>query len=100
MRWPAGGANAIVIHKGLVTSGHRRRGKDVGLIIHLSGSTALSPYPNAKTLVCTVEEALQLGADAVSIHVNIGDGTEREMLADLGAVARRRPGNGACRCWP
>ena len=83
-----GGANAIVIHKGLVTSGHRRRGKDVGLIIHLSASTTLSPYPNAKTLVCTVEEALQLGTDAVSIHVNVGDETEREMLADLGAVAR------------
>ena len=55
-----GGANAIVIHKGIVTSGHRRRGKDVGLVIHLSGSTSLSPYPNAKTLICTVEEALKL----------------------------------------
>ena len=71
-----------------VTSGHRRRGKDVGLIIHLSGSTSLSPYPNAKTLVCTVEEALKLGADALSIHINIGNGSEREMLADLGRVAR------------
>ncbi len=84
----AGGANAIVIHKGLVGSGHRRRGKDVGLIIHLSGSTSLSPYPNAKTLVCTVVEAIKLGADAISIHVNIGNGSEREMMADLGLVAR------------
>jgi len=82
-----GGANAIVIHKGLVEGGHRRRGRDVGLIIHLSGSTALSPFPNAKTLVCTVEEALKLGADAVSVHVNIGNGSEKEMLADLGQVA-------------
>jgi len=83
-----GGANAIVIHKGLVEGGHRRRGKDVGLIIHLSGSTALSPFPNAKTLVCTVTEALKLGADAVSVHVNIGNGSEKEMLADLGHVCR------------
>jgi class I fructose-bisphosphate aldolase len=88
-----GGANAILIHKGLVGSGHRRRGKDVGLVIHLSGSTNLSPFPNAKTLVCTVEEALKLGADAVSIHVNVGNGTEREMLADLGMVAH------SCREW-
>lgn len=83
----SGGANAIVIHKGLVEGGHRRRGKDVGLIIHLSGSTSLSPYPHAKTLVCSVEEAIRLGADAVSVHVNIGNGSEREMLADLGQVA-------------
>jgi len=82
-----GGANAIVIHKGLVEGGHRRRGRDVGLIIHLSGSTALSPFPNAKTLVCTVEEAIKLGADALSVHINLGNGSEREMLADLGRVA-------------
>jgi class I fructose-bisphosphate aldolase len=50
-----GGANAIVEHKGLVGEGHRRKGKDIGLIVHLSASTSLSPYPNAKTLVCSVE---------------------------------------------
>ncbi len=83
-----GGANAIVIHKGLVEGGHRRRGRDVGLIIHLSASTNLSPFPNAKTLVCTVEEAIKVGADAISVHVNIGNGSEREMLSDLGQVAR------------
>ena len=84
-----GGANAIVEHKGMVGAGHRRSGKDVGLIIHLSASTSLSPYPNTKTLVCTVEEALCLGADAVSIHVNIGDDMERQMLNDFGTVSRR-----------
>ncbi|MBA3047679.1 2-amino-3,7-dideoxy-D-threo-hept-6-ulosonate synthase [Patescibacteria group bacterium] len=82
-----GGANAIVEHKGLIEASHRRHGKDIGLIIHLSGSTALSPYPNAKTLVCSVEEAIKLGADAVSIHVNLGNGGEKEMLHDFGKVA-------------
>ncbi len=84
-----GGANAIVEHKGMVGAGHRRSGKDVGLIIHLSASTSLSPHPNTKTLVCTVEEALRLGADAVSVHVNIGDDMERQMLNDFGIVSRR-----------
>ncbi len=82
-----GGANAIVEHKGLVGEGHRRKGQDIGLIVHLSASTSLSPYPNAKTLVCSVEEAIKLGADAVSIHVNIGDGSEKEMLKDFGQVS-------------
>lgn len=82
-----GGAKAIVEHKGLVGAGHRRSGSDIGLIIHLSASTALSPHPHSKTLVCSVEEALKLGADAVSIHVNIGDEQERDMLNDFGRVS-------------
>lgn len=82
-----GGANAVVVHKGIVPRGHRGGGPDMGLIVHLSGSTSISPEPNAKTLVCTVEEAVKIGADAVSIHVNIGNSHEREMLADLGKVS-------------
>ena len=83
-----GGANAIVIHKGLVETGHRRGGKDVGLIIHLSASTRMSPDPNSKVMVCTVEEAVKLGADAVSVHVNLGAEDEKAMLKDLGVVAK------------
>jgi predicted phospho-2-dehydro-3-deoxyheptonate aldolase len=85
----AGGANAILMHKGIVHAGHRGTGKDVGLIIHLSGGTTLSPDPNAKELVCTVEEALKLGADAVSIHINLGASTDREMLRQFGLVSER-----------
>lgn len=83
-----GGANAVVMHKGLVKSGHRGGGGDLGLIVHLSGSTSLSPEPNAKALVCTVEEAIKLGADAVSVHINLGNNAEKEMLTDLATVAR------------
>ena len=83
-----GGANAIVIHKGLVEAGHRRSGKDVGLIVHLSASTCMAPDPNCKVLVCSVEEAIKLGADAVSIHVNIGAEDEKSMLKDFGRVAK------------
>ena len=83
----AGGATAIIEHKGVVGAGHRKSGEDIGLIIHMSASTSLSPYPHSKTLVCSVEEAIKLGADAVSIHVNIGDSQEKEMLNDFGRVA-------------
>jgi len=83
-----GGANAVLMHKGLVPCGHRARGRDIGLVVHLSASSNLSPFPGAKTLVCSVEEAIQLGADAVSLHLNLGDETERDMLADMGRVTR------------
>ena len=83
-----GGANAFVVHKGIAEAGHRRKGKDVGLIIHLSASTQMSPDPTSKTMVCTVEEAIKLGADGVSIHVNLGAEDERAMLNDLGHVGK------------
>lgn len=83
-----GGANAIVLHKGLVETGHRGRGKDIGLIIHLSASTSLAPDPNTKMLVCTIEEAIQFEADGVSVHINIGAEDEKRMLTDLGIVSR------------
>jgi class I fructose-bisphosphate aldolase len=83
-----GGANAVVVHKGIVARGHRRSGPDMGLIVHMSASTSLSPEPNSKILVCTVEEAIKLGADGVSVHVNIGDDNEKEMLAQLGNASR------------
>ena len=85
----AGGANAILMHKGMVQAGHRGTGRDVGLIIHLSAGTSLSPDPNAKELVCTVEEAIKLGADAVSVHINLGAETDKEMLRQLGFVSKQ-----------
>lgn len=84
-----GGANAIVLHKGIVTSGHRGTGKDIGLVIHLSASTSLSPDPNAKVDVTEVEEAIRLGADGVSIHVNLGAPREMDMLQSFGRIARK-----------
>jgi len=82
-----GGANAVLGHLGLALYGHRRHGPDVGLILHLSGSTSLAPDPNEKVLVNTVENAMKMGADGVSIHVNIGAESEARMLQDLGNLA-------------
>lgn len=88
-----GGANAVVLHKGIIRAGHRGYGKDIGLIIHLSGSTSLGPDPNCKVPVATVEEAISLGADAVSVHVNVGAANELEQLQALGDVAE------TCASW-
>lgn len=82
-----GGANAVLGHIGLPLHGHRRHGRDIGLILHLSGSTVWAPDPNAKVLVNTVEMALKIGADAVSVHINIGAESESEMLKDLGQIS-------------
>jgi predicted phospho-2-dehydro-3-deoxyheptonate aldolase len=88
-----GGANAIILHKGIVKAGHRGSGRDIGLVVHLSGSTTLGPDPNNKVPVCSIREAIQLGADAVSVHVNLGSDHESDMLRFLGDVG------GECQAW-
>jgi fructose-bisphosphate aldolase/2-amino-3,7-dideoxy-D-threo-hept-6-ulosonate synthase len=94
-----GGANAVIEHAGIAEAGHRgtanlpENKNDIGLIIHLNGSTSLSPQTNRKVMVCSVEEALRLGADAVSIHINIGAQDEPDMLHDMGEVSQK------CRFW-
>ena len=55
-----GGADAVLGHIGLPLYGHRRYGRDIGLILHLMGSSVLSPDPNNKVMVMTVEEAGEL----------------------------------------
>lgn len=85
----AGGASAIVIHKGLVPYAGPSVGSKLGLIVHISASTSLSSDPNHKVLVADADAAAALGADAVSIHCNIGGDHEEDMVSDFGVVADR-----------
>ena len=88
-----GGADGIVVHKGRARIIPPSLLTRCALVVHLSASTAHAPDTNAKVLVGDVEEVVRLGADAVSVHVNIGSDTEAAQLADLGAVAA------ACDRW-
>jgi len=83
-----GGATAVLMQKGLIPYGHRTEGHDVGLILHLSASTNIGSTSDSKVLVSSVEEAIKIGADAVSIHVNLGADSEPQMLSDLGKVSK------------
>jgi len=76
------GASAVLVHKGFAALAPAVSG--MGLIVHLSGSTLLSIDPRRKVIVSSVESALRHGADAISIHVNIGSDGETSMLQELG----------------
>lgn len=80
-----GGATAFLAQKGIIKS--LSRPAPIGMIVQLSASTSLGLAPNRKVLIGSVAEGLRLGADAVSIHVNIGGKEEPEMLQQLGMVA-------------
>lgn len=83
-----GGATAVLMHKGIVRHGYRAGGHDIGLIVHLSASTDMGSTTDSKVLVTEVTEALKMGADAVSVHINVGAETEPDMLRDLGRISR------------
>lgn len=81
------GVDAVVVHKGALRRIDPARFDRMSLIVHLSASTSRAGDPDAKYLVTGVEEALRLGADAVSVHVNLGSADERDQIGDLGRVA-------------
>jgi 2-amino-4,5-dihydroxy-6-oxo-7-(phosphonooxy)heptanoate synthase len=65
----------------------------MSLIVHLNASTSHALDPDAKYLVTAVEEAIRLGADGVSVHVNMGSIEEARQIQDLARVAE------ACDRW-
>src|ERR687888_16342 len=79
------GLTCVLVNKGIIKT--MPRPPDIGLIAHFSGSTSLGPAPNRKMLMGSVEEAIRLGADAVSVHINIGAKEEPEMLYKLGLIS-------------
>ncbi len=79
-----GGTDAVVVQKGIAK---HVTFDNAGLIIHLSAISNLTPNCQNKVQVCTVQEAIRLGADAVSVHVNVGAQNECDMLSVLGRVA-------------
>ncbi len=85
------GLTSVIINKGILRT--MPRPTRAGILVHYSSSTILSSAPNRKMLTGSVAEAVRLGADGVSLHINIGGKEEPEMLEQLGAIA------GECHKW-
>ncbi len=81
------GLTSVIINKGILKA--LPRPTKVGVLVHFSSSTSLSLTPNRKMLTGTVKEAAAMGADGVSLHINIGGKEEPEMLEQLGMTAEQ-----------
>ncbi len=81
------GLTSVIINKGIMKS--LPKPTRAGVLIHLSGSTSLSMSPNRKMLTGSVEEVMKLGADGVSLHINMGGNEEPEMLEQLGKISEQ-----------
>jgi class I fructose-bisphosphate aldolase len=79
--------NGVVAHKGMVArlaeAGALRAR---GVMVHLNGSTAIGEEPDTKHLVTTIENAVRLGADAVSLQTNFKPDNHGHNLRMIGAV--------------
>lgn len=87
------GCDGLVLHKGMMPYLESLPAAPPGVFMHLSASTPLGPAYHHKVMAGDVEEAIRRGADGVSVHLNLGDEHEPEMLRDLGTVAS------ACSKW-
>lgn len=81
------GVDAIAVHKGrlgLLRSGVYAK---LSVIVHVSASTKYAADPNYKYQVGDAEECLRRGADAVSVHVNLGSITEDHQIRMMASMA-------------
>ncbi|MFC7074290.1 2-amino-3,7-dideoxy-D-threo-hept-6-ulosonate synthase [Halovenus rubra] len=77
-----GGADAVLTQKGIAPRVHgNKNGK--GYIAHLNGSTTIGPDERDKRLTGTAKDAVRAGADAVSMHLNVGSEYEPKQITDL-----------------
>lgn len=76
----------VVLNKGMARAYGAKIHPGLQVVVQLSAGTKHGLPTYLKTLVCSVEEALRVGADSVCVHVNIGNDQEDRMLADFGSV--------------
>jgi fructose-bisphosphate aldolase/2-amino-3,7-dideoxy-D-threo-hept-6-ulosonate synthase len=79
------GADAVLTQKGIAPRVHGNR-NGAGYVVHLNASTSMGPDSNDKRLTGTVEEAVRAGADAVSVHLNVGSDHEPRQIEQLAGV--------------
>lgn len=82
-----GGANAIILHKGIIKyswRGPKGSGRPLALGVHTSAGNPVGPNEHCKSPVATVEDALRYDADFVSNHMNVGSENQDEQFENFG----------------
>jgi fructose-bisphosphate aldolase, class I len=84
----AGQPDAITLQKGIASRVFSRHYAADGISLILK-ATSYSPFhPTLDTPTATVEEAVRLGADAISIGMLVGGANQAQQLTHLSSVAR------------
>jgi class I fructose-bisphosphate aldolase/fructose-bisphosphate aldolase/2-amino-3,7-dideoxy-D-threo-hept-6-ulosonate synthase len=87
-----GGPDALLMHKGIAERFFHPHAGNIPLIVKAS---SFSPFhPTYDTWVTHADEALRLGADAISMGVILGSERQAEMLRNLGRLSRDASNSG------
>ena len=78
--------NAVVLQKGVAEKYYGPYKNKIPLILKLNGKTKLVSGDPISAQVCSVKEAIDLGAKAVGYTVYLGSEHESEMLKDFGKI--------------
>jgi DhnA family fructose-bisphosphate aldolase class Ia len=76
----AGGANVLMLGRGVANSVARHFARDTSLAMMLTASAAGRPSGAVVTPIGSVKEALHIGADAVVVYVALAGDNEPEMI--------------------
>ncbi|QZP37395.1 2-amino-3,7-dideoxy-D-threo-hept-6-ulosonate synthase [Halobaculum magnesiiphilum] len=77
-----GGADAVLTQKGIAPRVHANL-NGAGYVVHLNAGTSIGPDSNDKRPTGTVKGAIRSGADAVSMHINVGSDYEPGQMTFL-----------------
>jgi class I fructose-bisphosphate aldolase len=79
--------NGVIGHKGMIARlGEAGLLTGLGVMVHLNGMTSIALQPDTKEFVTTVEAAVRLGADGVSLQVNFRPDNHDHNLTGLGRI--------------
>ena len=86
-----GGFNGVIFQKGVAERFYNGK---VPLILKVNGKTSLPQGEPVSRQVCSVEQAVSLGAKAVGYTIYLGSAFEAEMLSEFGKVQEEAHGRG------
>jgi fructose-bisphosphate aldolase/2-amino-3,7-dideoxy-D-threo-hept-6-ulosonate synthase len=83
---PSLGVSSVLVPKGLVGICYAGAGRGLGLIVNLS---SLGDDHNSLPSLDGINEALRMGADAVSINMNLVDEGSSKKMREIASIAER-----------
>lgn len=80
------GFTGIAVHKGIAERYYTGKYRKIPLVLKLNGKTNLVKDEPCPGLICTVKEAIDLGAAAVGYTIYLGSRYEAKMLSEFSGI--------------